>query len=117
MEKIITYFGQPAKVACDEKCEKAWGISKRPKEQLSDDADDVVYLSDDELGIAPIDPMTEEGGERKPINKQNIPNKWCIRQCERCAMSERGELNKPLKMRDWSKRIYNQPFKHKTINK
>lgn len=56
--------------------------------------------------------MTEEGGERKPINKQNIPNKWCVRQCERCAMSERGESNEDLKIKDWSKRIYNQPFKH-----
>ena len=57
MEKIITYFDKQVKVACDEKCEKAWG-GTRPKEKLSDDDDDVVYLSDSELGKAPVDPGT-----------------------------------------------------------
>jgi hypothetical protein len=47
MEKIITYFGQLAKVACDEKCEKAWGRSNRPKVQLSANEDDYAFLSDD----------------------------------------------------------------------
>ncbi len=32
-------------------------------------------------------------------------------------MSEIGKSNEDLKIKDWSKRIYNQPFKHKTINK
>ena len=49
MEKIIQYFDQPCKVACDEKCEKAWGINNRPRVQLSDDPDDYAFLSDDEL--------------------------------------------------------------------
>ncbi len=31
MEKIITFAGQPAKVGCDEKCNKAWGINNRPR--------------------------------------------------------------------------------------
>ena len=40
MEKIITYCGEKAKVVCDERCNKAWGIKNRPKLQLSDDIDE-----------------------------------------------------------------------------
>ena len=112
MEKIITYFDKQVKVACDEKCEKAWG-GTRPKEKLSDDDDDVVYLSDSELGKAPVDPGTYEGGQAKPVEKQNIPNKWCVRQCERCVW---GDIDKPIQLKDWSKRRYNQPWKHKVMN-
>ncbi len=112
MEKIITYFDKQVKVACDEKCEKAWG-GTRPKEKLSDDDDDVVYLSDSELGIAPVDTGTYEGGQAKPVEKQNIPNKWCVRQCERCVW---GDIDKPIELKDWSKRRYNQPWKHKVMN-
>lgn len=107
MEKIITYFGQQAKVACDEKCEKAWGNNSRPKNQLSNDEDDWEYLSDDELGEAPITPGTMEGNDLKPINKVGIPNKWCVRECERCAMSNPGQYDQPLKLKDFSKRIQN----------
>lgn len=111
MEKLITYFGQKAKVACDEKCNKAWG-STRPKEQLFDDEDDYVLLSDEELGDAPENPGTYENDIPKPINKQNIPNTWCVRECERCAMSEHGKYNEPLLLKDFSKRRYNIPSKH-----
>lgn len=58
MEKTIIYFGQPAKVSCDEKCEKAWGISERKTISLSDDEDDFAWLSDNELGEAPENPGT-----------------------------------------------------------
>lgn len=110
MEKIITYWDQKAKVACDEKCEKAWGMDERPRVELSEDnEDDYAYLSDDELGEAPADPGTYEGGDAKPVNKVGIPNKWCIRQCERCEMSHPGEWNKPLLLPDFSKRVYNIP--------
>ena len=112
MEKTITYSDKQVKVACDEKCEKAWGIVARPKEKLSDDDDDVVYLSDIELGTAPVDPGTYEGGQAKPVEKHNIPNKWCVRQCERCVW---GDIDKPIQLKDWSKRRYNQPWKHKVI--
>lgn len=138
MEKIITYFGQRAKIACDEKCNKAWGINNRPRVYpqiskdkifgLNDDVhppelyieggnlpdnfdlDDYVYCSDDELGDAPVDPGTYEGGEAKPTNKSEIPNKWCVRECERCVMSEVGQSHKPLQLTDFSKRKYNQPL-------
>lgn len=75
MEKAITYSDKLIKVSCDEKCEKAWGVQNRPKERLSDDDDDVVYLSDDELGTAPADPGTYEGGHAKPTDKGNMLNK------------------------------------------
>jgi hypothetical protein len=39
MEKRITFFGQPAKVVCDGRCSKAWGINSRPTVQISDDDD------------------------------------------------------------------------------
>jgi hypothetical protein len=107
MEKFITYFGQKAKIVCDEKCHKAWGSNTRPKIQLSDDEDDYAYLADDELGVAPVDPKTYEGGEGKPAFKTLIGNKWCVRECERCNMSRPGEYDQPLKPHDFSKRFYN----------
>ena len=116
MEKIIKHFDKEVTIICDEKCQKAWGIVRRPFEQLSDDVDDIVYLSDDELGIAPVDPETYEGDNAKPTFKTEIPNKWCIRQCERCNRSNFGESDLPLKLMDWSKRVYNQPWKHEPSN-
>jgi hypothetical protein len=107
MEKIITFCFQKAKVRCDEKCNKAFGISSRPFIKLSDNVDDIVRLSDDEVGEAPIDPGTYEGGDAKPIPKDKIPNKWCVRECERCSMSQPEKYNEPLNLKDWSKRVYN----------
>ena len=107
MEKIIQYFDQPCKVACDEKCEKAWGINNRPRVQLSDDPDDYAFLSDDELGEVPIDPGTYEGGHGKPIFKAGIPNEWCVREFERCFKSRPGEYEKQPILPDFSKRRYN----------
>ena len=115
MEKLITYFFQDAKIACDEQCQKAWGSTNRPKVQLSDDEDDYAYLSDNELGIAPIDPGTREGGHAKPTLKTEIPNKWCVRECERCAMSRPNQLEVELKLPDFSNKRYNQPWKHNHI--
>ena len=41
MQKLITYCGKKAILVCDGKCEKAWGVSSRPKIQLSEiDEDD-----------------------------------------------------------------------------
>ena len=107
MEAIITYCGQPAKVKCDEKCNKAWGVSQRPRQQLSDNPDDYVMFSDDELGEAPENPGTYEGGHGKPRPGDYKPNKWCVRQCERCAMSSPGKSHLPLEIPDFTKRRYN----------
>ena len=106
-EAIITYFGLDAKVACDLKCEKAWGLNSRPYKQLSEDEDDKMWYADDELGIAPIDPETYEGSDAKPLSPKDFPNKWCVRECERCEMSKPYEHHKPLQLENWSKRVYN----------
>jgi len=110
IQKNITYCGQRIIVACDEKCNKAWGMNSRPKEYFDENnEDDYTYLSDDELGEAPIDPGTYEGFEMagKPETKEERLNKWCVRECER---SYRGEL--PIELKDFSKRIYNIPSLH-----
>lgn len=94
-ESMITYFGQPAKVCCDGNCAKAWGISSR--QVAYEDAEGcLTYLGDDQLGTAPIDPGTYEGSDAKPTDVSQFPNKWCVRECERCAISEPGEYAKPL---------------------
>lgn len=105
--KLIMYFEQPAKVNCDRQCIKAWGISNRPRVQLSGDEDDYAYLADGELGEAPADPGTYEGRDAKPASPAEFPNKWCVRECERCVMSKPGQFQGPVELRDFSKRLYN----------
>lgn len=116
-EKIITFCGQKAKVACDGKCEKAWGGQHRPRVYLGEgnengerDPDDYAYLSDAELGDAPADPGTTEGSHGKPVNATDAKhmNKWCVRECERCAMSMPGEYDRPLVPPDFTHRFYNK---------
>ena len=111
LEKRITFFGQAAKVACDGRCSKAWGINTRPSVQLSDDEDDFYWIPDGELPDAPADPGTTEGAHAKPLVVQSAAdmNKWCVRECERCAMSDPGAVDAPLKLRDFSQRRYNKP--------
>ena len=106
--KDAMMFGQPVTVACDGLCGKAWGISSRPKQQFGEDPDDVVWLSDGELGDAPADPGTYEGGHGKPTGPHAM-NKWCSRECERSKVEDRG---KPIKLHDFTQRVYNQPWKH-----
>ncbi len=132
MEKKIIFCGQPAKVKCDEKCNKAWGMNNRPRVYLDIhdelifglmsngesvepseftlnriDVDNYAYCSDDELGDAPIDPKTYEDDQAKPTNKSEIGNAWCIRECERCEMSMPNRSEEPLELIDFSKRFYN----------
>ncbi|GAA0271067.1 hypothetical protein LNAOJCKE_0893 [Methylorubrum aminovorans] len=111
----IVYFGQPAVVICDAKCGKAWGINCRPRVTLSDDPDDYAYLADDELGEAPSDPGTYEGGDAKPTEPSERLNRWCVRECERCAMSKPGKATETIAARDFSRRDFNQPWKHPTL--
>lgn len=108
-ESLITYCGQRARVACDGNCKKAWGMNNRPKQQLSSDEDDYAYLADGELGEAPDDPGTYEGGEAKPEGAWQFPTKWCVRECERSEMSAPLQFDKPLVLRDFSKRVQNIP--------
>ena len=104
MEKVIIYLGEEEKIGCDEKCNKAWGIQNRPSVICSNDEDDYAYLPDHELENA------RECDEAKPVNKQNIPNKWCVRECERCTSST--NINDALKLNDFARLFYNQPWKH-----
>jgi hypothetical protein len=82
LKQTIKFCGKDVNVSCDGKCNKAWGISKRPTND-----DDTEWLSDDELGEAPKDPGTYECNDRKPSNSSHFPNKWCVRECERCIFS------------------------------
>ena len=103
--KTVVYFGREKIIACDKQCEKAWGITNRPKINLSKtDEDDYAFLSDNELGIAPIDATIYEGGDGKPNKSEEKLNKWCIRQCERCYI---GEINKSPNLVDFSVRVNN----------
>lgn len=99
-------------VACDGRCDKAWGINGRPRVQLSPtDEDDYAWLADSELGAALADPGTYEGGHAKPsgvVGSEGM-NKWCVRECERCVTSAPGESDRPLALRDFTRRVYNIP--------
>ena len=63
----VQYFGAKIFVACDGRCDKAWGHSQRPALVVPEDTEDVIaWLPDDLLGIAPADPGTYEGFHGKP---------------------------------------------------
>lgn len=105
--KAILFFGEPAAIACDEKCNKAWGISSREKNYLSvGDPDDYEFLADHELLIAPEDPGTYEGGHAKPTTPESRLNKWCCRECERCAFVKNKTTD--FKLPDYSTRRPNK---------
>lgn len=106
-KKDIIYFGNSVVAACDGKCSKAWGLNSRKSVQLSDDEDDIAWLSDNELGVAPDDPGTYEGCDGKPINATSGEdlNKWCVRECERCNIFKRNE---EIKLRTFNERLYNK---------
>jgi hypothetical protein len=102
--KLITFFNKKAIIGCDGKCDKAWGVNNRPKIEV----DGIVYMkSDDELGQAPLDPWTREGGVGKPRHGIDLLNKWCCRECERCAINEVGTepVEENLVLTDFSKRV------------
>ncbi len=87
--KEIVFFGKNVILACDARCDKAWGINKRPSIALPEDGHgfaSLAYLGDHELGIAPADPCTYEGGCTKPVNESDRLNKWCARECERSTI-------------------------------
>jgi hypothetical protein len=106
--KKILWFGEDATLACDGKCSKAWGSQRKKVELDINDPDDIAWLADDELGEAPADPGTREGGQAKPAGPHDM-NKWCARECERSGIFMAGE---EVKLRDFSHRLYNRPQKH-----
>lgn len=118
LAKPILYSGATCTVACDSRCDKAWGWNGRPHEVLSDDVDDIVWLADDEIGTAPGPGETvgiSEGDHVKPsavpLRDGRMMNKWCSRECERATLVDAGDL---LLVKDFSVRIFNEPWKHAT---
>lgn len=135
--KTIQYFGAPHVMACDGRCDKAWGINLRPgvyfdangaavsqkkcndegsniihEGQEPPDYDDYAFLADNEVGTAPARPQTWEGGDGKPaavtLTNSAYMNKWCARQCERSVIVSPGEpINLPFT--DPNARQYNIP--------
>lgn len=113
IKKDITYFGQASVLVCDGQCNKAWGMNSRPQLYFMEkgpckprllregedprDDDDYVYIADGELGEAPEQPGTSEGGDCKPFNGKlnqanaHLMNKWCARECERSVIVRKGE--------------------------
>jgi hypothetical protein len=108
----IKAYGKDMILACDGKCHKAWGYQNRPSISFDEeDEDDIAWLSDTELGDAPDNPGTYEGGHGKP--SEPIHNKWCFRECERSISCEPSQLIKLL-LPDYSQRRYNEPSKHES---
>ena len=110
LQKNIRYFGVQSVLACDGRCDKAWGINRRPrlyfqeslvepraltKDEEPRNDDDYVYVGDNELPTAPADPGTYEADEAKPSAVPLIDpsrmNKWCARECERSKIVPAGE--------------------------
>lgn len=85
MKTTGLFFGKTATLQCDGNCNKAWGVNSRPRLVPEDNDDDFCYLSDNELGTAPKNPGTYEGGEAKPVIPMH--NKWCWRECERSSIN------------------------------
>ena len=105
IEREIVYFGRRRVLCCDGRCEKAWGIDTRPRLELDlEDLDDFAWLSDGELGEAPVDPGTYEGSCGKPAPTEKLESKWCARQCERSGVFAPGE---DVELRDLGRRFYN----------
>jgi hypothetical protein len=110
----ISWSGRQVLATCDRRCEKAWGVNGRRSPETciefdpDGDVDDIAYLADQETGEAPRDPGTYEGGQGKPMHPDRH-NKWCLRECERCDLVEAGQ---PVVVKDFSRRLYNQPSKH-----
>ena len=116
ISKDIIYFGTSHVLICDGKCNKAWGINQRERHLLSDeDEDDYEWLADDELGEAPKDPHSYEGGDAKPICDNEKLNRWCCRECERSEMLEKNKVttdtNFESLLTDFSVRKKNIPDK------
>lgn len=107
--KEILWFDRYVTLACDGQCGKAWGICNRPKVDFDpNEPDDYAYLADHELGEAPDNTGTWEGGWGKPRGPDKM-NKWCARECERSGLFEAGE---EIAISDYTKRLYNMPSKH-----
>jgi hypothetical protein len=101
--KVVNYHGQSCALACDARCEKAWGLSRRPEIQVSADPEEWAFRSDLELPIAPVHPGTTVGSEAKPRGPGERLNRWCAEECERSLMLRVGDAVTQLP--DFSNRV------------
>ena len=89
IQRSMMFLGEIHIVACDGRCDKAWGVDDRPTNRLGSDHNDFEWLADGELGQAPIDPgsLSSDNGVRKPllVRGPDDVNEWCVDRCERMA--------------------------------
>ncbi len=101
--KVVNCFGQPCALACDARCEKAWGLSRRPQILVSEDPVEWAFRSDLELPTAPAHPGTTVGSEVKPRGPGERLNRWCAEECERSLMLRVGD--ELAQLPDFSNRV------------
>jgi len=80
---VVPFCGKAMGVGCDGQCGLAIGIGW----YLEDgETLDVEAIKEEGTTLEHLrkDPLSSEGGERKPASDSEFPNKWCVRQCERC---------------------------------
>ncbi len=102
IQRRILYHGHDLILACDGKCNKAWGHNGRPRHRFQPedvDPDDHVAFADSDLGRAPGPGKTAivcEGGHAKPstssLKDGERMNKWCARECERSTKVPVGDV-------------------------
>lgn len=114
LTKQINWFDRLCTLACDGRCDKAWGINNRPRVEFDpNEPDDYAFLADHEVGTAPADPGTYEGGHGKPSAVPLVDsarmNKWCSRECERGVVLEPFEART---LPTFDERRYNMPWLH-----
>ena len=103
----IIYFGEKARVGCDAKCNKAFGMNLRPTSQRSNNEDDWEFLADDELEVAPAVTGETEDSVDKPLSLSEAHNKWCVRQCERSSVTSMHHPEEAIDILDFSRRVSN----------
>lgn len=113
--KRILWFDDYQILMCDGRCDKAWGISDRPRVNFDpNEPDDYALFTDDELGTAPADPGTYEGRHGKPsaapLTDSSLMNKWCARACERSRMVPAGSPDR--RVPQFKTRVHNMPWLH-----
>ena len=125
--KHVKMYGLSMVLSCDGKCHKAWGINQRPmvfymeegqpprelrQGEKPRDYEDFAWKADNELGDAPADLGSYEGGDGKPAVREMtqgnaaLMNRWCARECERHVLDEEG-VTPQVPPRDFSKRVPN----------
>jgi hypothetical protein len=123
IQREIQYFGSRCLLACDGRCDKAFGINGRPRHMFVPEdiePDDYVYLGDDHVGVAPDPGKTatiSEGDEMKPSavphSDASLLNKWCARECERSTIVKVGE---PVELPNMQDPEPNMPYRRRSTS-